>query len=322
MRRIVFVSSLLCAMAGCAVQISEDDGSAGAGQAVSTTQQAHHSVSCSLSSYSANGSTVQMASDSSSFCWLTKIQGQLGSYYNGGPAVYRSGGNWYLSAVTSTQWASAYCAPLSCFSGDGTSDVIWISGEFSTSADGISGCVSNTASTWWGDAATVLSGFPGNGTTAGLGEYASVTQSIYATTSSTLRAQDCYSGDFGGCGSCSKIYGRAFSLFVGTPGGSAPAWFYGPGGTNAFYQYAGGYSVTSTSAGVPVSATMAPIDQAICYFARLGGKFAGGGEYAQIVPTWDAGMSKWRWTVTVGHLGASSGIRADVNCYRYHQWTL
>src|SRR4051794_38117767 len=59
---------------------------------------------------------------------------------------------------------------------------------------------------------------------------------------------------------------------------------------------------------------MAPVDEAMCYFTKLGGKFRGGGEFAEITPEFNSqGIKVW---VLRAQSLQPDGVTGSARCYR------
>jgi hypothetical protein len=200
--------------------------------------------------------------------------------------------------------AQAYCFRKDHFLSSGSAR--WISEKFERFATAGSKCATATAQTWWGDAATFLTGMSGN--FAGGGESVSVQQSSNGFTPSVLTAKSCQP----------FVRGFAYSFFAGQPHSGSVAQFWGPNGKGSA-AVAGEYAAFASSLNQTkvMSVQMAPVNEAMCYFTRLGGKFRGGGEFAEIVPQVNA-QGVTVWTLRVQSL-QPDGVWANARCYRRQQ---
>jgi hypothetical protein len=298
------------------------------GEAEEVSQVKSAASTCSLDqvsfSWSQNNFDTQMSSDSTHFCWLTKVAGRfdgdkgqdVGITVERGPTDGLAGGSWWLRTRASQEYAEARCAPLSCFSGDGSKDKRLISGTFNALATADGGCDHFSTPTWWGDGATVLQGFPGPGNTGGFGEYASIDQSADPFASSSVHANDCNRDGLG-----KWIRGYANSLFVGTPSGGVAARFQGPNPPNGgTIDVVGEYALSSSGTNLFRWKLMALAEYHICYLAKVGGEFNGGGEIAMIDIQNDSDGNP-RWRLFVQHQ-SGAGVQAVARCYRYDQYGL
>jgi hypothetical protein len=246
------------------------------------------------------------------FCWMTMASGNLDGaqpdwWYDTGLGVeVQTDGegvaNWWVvnRAFSGGGVAQARCVARSCFTGDGVNDQVWISTHnISAIATANGSCATNTNHTaWWGDAATVLRWWPGPGKTNGSGENTQVVQSGNAFSASAIHAADCYHDGLG-----RFITGRAVSLFVGTPNSGQLALFTG---SDFFVQ--GNYTL-------PLGVYS---DEAVCFFTRIFGKFAGAGESVRLYQVASGGRYQWYAKSTQG--GSGSGVKGQGKCFWYNQW--
>jgi hypothetical protein len=261
--------------------------------------------SCTASTYFPCNSKLLPASQW--VCALTQVQGK---FVGGGERVQvttAADGYWYLQGTTGqvpdpiTVGATCYArgAFLSNNDPDGTPWTRLLSQEFTYWVhNGIPGCAFvGGSNTWWGDAATFLTGMSGK--FMGGGESAYVIQSTDGFSPSLLTVSLCQ--DY--------VQSWGYAFFVGPPSKGRQATFNGPNGNGpaiAITEYAADRSVV----------LMAPTAEAMCYFSYISGKFAGGGEIASISPFIDSnGVERWA-------LGTSSGqgfLGARARCYRLDQ---
>lgn len=234
------------------------------------------------------------------FCWLTKASGDYDGDNGASAGIYvlpQSGGYWHLvSESGSSSYGEAKCVPRSCFRGDGANDVVWVSGQFGALANsGASSCDYNETAAWWGDAATVLQSWPGPGRTEGGGEYVRSILSGSPWNSSAVAANDCQFND-----PYPWIQATGTSLFVGTPSGGKACHYTG---------------VPFLVSGTVTLDLGVPIDQAVCFFTKIRGKFRGGGEAVSLYHQ----NSRW-YASSQSQQGSSVG--AEGRCYYFHQWDL
>jgi hypothetical protein len=255
-----------------------------------------------------HGTQAKMKPLSTHFCWLTMANGdfngeQPDDWYDTGQGVeVQSDGYWYVvnRDYNGNGTTQARCVALSCFTGDGQDDVVWVStSNMSSIATANGSCDSHTNYTaWWGDAATVLRFWPGPGNTNGSGENVQVVQSSNASTASGIHAADCYSDGIG-----RFISGRAVSLFVGTPSSGQLAQF-----TGSDFVVSGDYTL---NLGVHT-------DEAICFFTRIFGKFRGAGESVRVYQVADG--SRYLWYAKSQQGGSGSGVKGQGKCFWFNQW--
>ncbi len=242
------------------------------------------------------------------FCWLTMASGnfdgeQPDSWYDTGLGVeVQSDGYWWVvnRAYSGAGVAQARCVARSCFTGDGVNDEVWISTHnISAIATANGSCDTDTNYTaWWGDAATVLRWWPGPGGTNGSGENTQVVQSNNAFSASAIHAADCYHDGLG-----RFITGRAVSLFVGTPSSGQLALF-----TGSDFWVQGNYTL-------PLGIYS---DEAVCFFTRIFGRFAGAGESVRIYQV--ASGNRYQWYAKSTQGGSGSGVKGQGKCFWYNQW--
>jgi hypothetical protein len=236
---------------------------------------------------------------------LTRITGH---FQGGGERVILSwdGTTWSLAGASLQQGVSgqATCFKKDLFLASGSSR--WNSPTFAPT--GVSGkkCVKPTSTTWWGDAGTFLTGLTGN--FAGGGEAVSVNQSSGGFTPSVLTVQSCQP----------FVGGYAHAFFAGQPSSGKVAQFWGPNGKGPA-AVAGEYTVFASSLNQSkvTAVQMAPVDEAMCYFTKLGGKFRGGGEFAEITPDFNSQGIKV-WVLRVQSL-QSDGMTGSARCFRRNQ---
>jgi hypothetical protein len=235
-------------------------------------------------------------------CVLTRVSGKFqGSGERVQLSLEQSG--WHLggSSLQHGVGGASYCFRKDQFVSQGTAR--WNSGNMSRIANSGSQCATGVAETWFGDAATFVSGISGN--LAGGGEQVSITQASSGFTPSVLTVKSCQP----------YVAGFANSFFVGSPNSGKIAQFWGPNGIGSAAA-AGEYTVKATSLNQnPVTTVqMAPVAEAMCYLTRVGGKFRGGGEWVEISPQTNAqGVAVW--TLRAGS-GQADGVWGSSRCYR------
>jgi hypothetical protein len=239
--------------------------------------------------------------------WVCGLGRMTGSMQSGDARVQIGANNLWTVTARSSPGAqrmnvTANCYRLGAFTGPvpgGQSDTTrWLSDSFWHELTS-SSCPAFViaANTWWGDAATFLTGIFGG--MYGGGEQVSITQSNDPRAPSRIAARNCQ-------GTLS-MYAR--SLFIGDPSLGWQAKFIGPGGE--------GDATTSREYEVERSyVNMARRDQAFCYFTHIQGAFAGYGEVAEIYPaTSPAGLPVWAMRTASGQ----GSLRARARCFMLNQ---
>jgi hypothetical protein len=247
------------------------------------------------------------------FCWLTKVAGSFdGNHGNAAGAFVQrqSDGNWHLETRATGSFGEGRCVALACFLGDGVNDVVMVNQTgFAAIANSQRGCDVNSTATWWGDAVTVLQGFPGPGNTAGNAESASVALSTDPFAPSTVVAQDCQADNL------HWIQAAASSIFVGTPSGGKLAHY-----TGAPFTVSGNTTLNLGQTIGNTSPTLPP-DAVFCFFTHVQGKFRGAPESVELFlspnPN-DPGNELWTAKSTQG--GGGSQISASGRCSPYVQF--
>ncbi len=250
----------------------------------------------------------RLKSASTHLCWVTKFTGRFnGSQTDetedvGQGVMVGQDGYWWLqnnAAPTNDGQVEARCVRKSCFTGDGTDDVVWVSTHnISAIATANGTCAtSKTYHGWWGDAATLLRWWPGPGDTNGSGENVQVLQSFDAFKSSGIQAADCRHDGLRG-----SIIGRANSLFVGTPDSGQLAQFTGS-------QFSV-WGDNTLDLGVFA-------DEAICYFTKVYGQFRGAGESVRLYQVAQGSRNVWFARSRQGADGAS--VKGSGQCFYYNQ---
>jgi len=241
-------------------------------------------------------------------CVLTRVNGD----FDGGGEevkVYQSGGYWFLGGQSQQQGVGgkAYCFVKSKFLANGSAR--WSSGDdiWVTAQSG--GCYGWQGEAWWGDATTHISGVSGK--LDGSGDRIFVTQSSGAFTPSILRADTCDG----------FVRGRAHSFFAGTPSSGVLAKYWSVGeyvADSALHCTVPG----SLSGNGDYEVAMAPVNDAMCHFTRIGdgGNWGGGGEYVDIYPKMDAGgIERWYLRAHSGYCGNDRRTVARARCYKRDQ---
>jgi hypothetical protein len=238
--------------------------------------------------------TNRNASDT--ICALHKMQGD----FEGGGEIVRTfvdpnTGRWVLegSSQQSGVAAQAFCARRSCFAGDSGFQIV--SPEFAVNTQFPLGCASRSAFTFFGDAATMLTGISGRFN--GRGEFARVIQNPNPASNSQLQANACEG---------STVIAFAHSLFSGNAA-TEPAKFFGP---EVFVDAWFG----------PTSVDLAPTSQAFCYLSNVSGKFSGGGEFIRLdVVIGPNGTEVWRLRAQGLNSPVSQRPRGAARCMLYNQ---
>lgn len=306
--RVTVVASLLSAVAlgGCAVDTGEEGvGGAGnvaqGGENVDTTQEALDPAwATGPYNWSQGQSSIQLKPISTHHCVLTKIGGD----FDGGGELaylYQSGDYWRLGGTSAQSGvkASAYCFATSKFLANGSAR--WSSETISVSSSG----TSNSTDAWWGDAATMLSGFSGK--MLGSQRYVYIAQSTGAFTPSKVHVHT------------DGTYLKAFahSFFAGEPESGKRVLVTGE------------YSINSnegTSCSLGGSGdnevAMQPVDDYMCYFTSIGGggDWDGGQEYVEIYPkVVSGGIERWHLRAHSGYCDHTRETRAKARCMKRDQ---
>ncbi len=296
-------TALVLALVACGAE-----GPAGSGSEPTSHARQPIGAECATSSFDIYMNDEKLAMRlkpaSTHLCWLTRLRGFLGATsgsIGGTDVATLDDGYWYLTNHQN-QISEARCVPKSCFTGDGIDDVVWVSNhDISAKANCRSSPASKTTHTaWWGDAATILSSFPGPGKTNGSGENVQIIQSFDAFKSSGIQAADGYPDDYGSSG---FIFGEGVSLFVGTPNSGKLARF-----TGSQFSVSGN---TTLNLGVYS-------DEAICYFTKVYGKWETWDDSVRLYQIAQSGRNVWvaRSSATNG----DSGIKASGQCFYFNQW--
>jgi hypothetical protein len=223
---------------------------------------------------------------STHICVLTRVSGK---FQGGGEKVRVYIGDdqrWYLEVDNHSDQGvagTAYCFWKDGFRADGPDRLT--SPLFESREN-------HAVRTWGGDAATFIAGV--NGHLRGGGEHARIVQSDQVLGPSELR--------LGSAAGFLKAW--AYSFFAGAHGS-------GQRGTAKFFQ--GEFKLDHVNIVSPQYVGMAPIEDAMCYFTLLKGRFNGFGEWAEIAPAVNAnGVAIWR-------LGAQAEGNSEVftaaRCY-------
>jgi hypothetical protein len=207
-------------------------------------------------------------------------------------------GNWALSATWTgaiAPAASATCWPKSCFLAAGGDR--WNSGEFAA-RDSKPTTVYASATAWWGDAVTFVTGVGGAWTT--INDFVRADNVADPTSPNTLIVQ--------GDGSA-PLWGSAHSFYAGDSSSPAPARFWPSGDPSAPYVF----SASSLDGGDVV---MAPTSRAMCVFTALGGQMFSGYGSASIFAGYDAnGNAAW----ILRAVSSDQTISAEARCFLYDQ---
>lgn len=210
--------------------------------------------------------TVPLLRTSEGFCWLAGVEGRFDSAYSSA-SVRHEQGRWYLEATNSpntVKWAGAECIRWSAIKTPNASQRKQMFSNLYTASAAT--CVLKDTETWWGDAATMLTGVSGNLTNSSV----HVLKSPDGFRPSKLSASGCS----GATGADKYVRGQAHSVFVGDPGtGNLPE-FWAPGGKSGGAQF---YVNTNTATSNTVE--MAPTDQAFCYLIGVGGVYWSNGAF-------------------------------------------
>ena len=239
-------------------------------------------------------------------CTLGKMQGNIEDNWGGVSAYIDTNQNEWSVSASSPLSARANCARLSAFNGNvppgASGPERWLSGEFYIwDWGGSCSTFRSYAEVWWGDAATMLTAAYGG--FFGAGESVNIWQSNVANGPSQIYNSTCGQDD---------IATVARSLFVGVPSSNRAARFAGPLGTIGDASVAGEFIADRSTV------TMAPVDQAFCYFTSIRGAFAGDGEKAEIFTFEDPNQNNrlfWAMSTTSGQ----GQLRARARCYLWDQ---
>jgi hypothetical protein len=252
--------------------------------------------------------TLRTELTSTHVCVLTLVWGTL--WGNGVDVIkYPNEARWNMRVnqttprVTGKTALDSVCYPLNAF-------IINQGGRSMSETFGayFPGTGSQTVLTWWGDAATYLSGVGGN--FASSAERAWITQSTVSDVSSSLSLTS-------NVGLGHHAY--AYSLFVGVPGGTHVSQFIGPNGVGSA-SVAGEYSVSYDPDDVIHAnrARMAHSSEAMCYLTSISGDFRDRNEWVQIIDDADG-----FWTLrAAAHDGVDEDgafTRAKARCLRLRQ---
>jgi hypothetical protein len=256
---------------------------------------------------------VRMQPTSAHVCVLTRVGG---NFRGAGEAVsvYQANGMWMLGGRSQQDGvnAAATCFRMSSFNTP-QGNARWISPEMILSWQVGGDCDNRSITSWWGDAATFLSGISGD--FAGDGEYAYVDQSQNGFAPSVINSNACQEGD---------VYTvQSHAFFAGKPHtGHLPS-YIGPDiatgrervGTvkNVLEYYT---SAADTPFGHEGHTVMAPATSAMCYLTGVKGKLRGDGEYVEIVPETVGGVQRWVLRSSSGQDGTLWG---HARCYARNQ---
>jgi hypothetical protein len=190
------------------------------------------------------------------------------------------------------------CYPLTSFVANNATKSV--SGLFQAQVPDLG---SKTVLTWWGDAATFMTGIAG--IFAGNGEQGSIMQNRVTNAASTLTMTTRQPLNH---------WVNAHSLFVGVPNGLHRAQFIGPGGIGTADK-AGEYHHDDTG-GEPFSLApvrMAHSSEAMCYFTFISGRWKDAGEFVQIY------LDSSGYWVLNSNASGSEHVHARARCYRLNQ---
>lgn len=286
--QLLFGIGLAVLPVACVAQAGDSDGSGG-GTAVDIERGEHIAAlaqelnSCLTPKVEWNqawypsGFALRLQPSGTHVCALHRVQGNFrGDGESLRVYIDPNDGYWYLQGTSHQQGVdgTASCVRRSCFSGDAPNEN-WLSGESRVETFyPKTGCISRAVDMWWGDAATLITGFSGR--FDGRGEKIQIFQSPNPNTPSQLIGIT--------CGGDAIAYG--YSFFVGAPGGINPVklWTNSSGQTES----------TVDSVDGPWQLDLARTDQAFCYFSEVGGKFRGDGEWASLNAVQSGGGEVWR----------------------------
>jgi hypothetical protein len=241
-----------------------------------------------------------IATESDSVCVLTEVQGK----FRGGGEYVRvevgSDGYWRLEGHSMQEGvaATAYCFAKSAFLANGSAR--WVSPEFVVN-DKTSGCNGNSVQTWWGDAATMLSGVSGE--FRGGGERAYINQSPTAFTGSAVFAEACQ--DY--------LQARAYSFFAGQPQSGQVAKFWEG-------EYNVHFNANEQVDNLAREVKMAPFGDEMCYLTHVSGQFDGGAERVFIYHKPSGGVEHWFLRVETGWgNNGTKFVNGKARCYKRDQ---
>lgn len=278
-----------------------------------TTAQADSSWVAGRYTWTQGQPPVTMQPTSTHVCVLSRVGG---NFRGGGEAVrvYQANGMWMLGGRSQQDGvnAAATCFRVSSFNTP-QGNARWISPEMTVSWQVGGACENRTTTSWWGDAATFLSGISGD--FAGDGEYARVDQSENGFAPSVVSSNACQEGD---------VYTvQAHAFFAGKPHTGHLPNYIGPdiatgrgekiGTASNIGEYVTG-AIGDTGPGPDT--VMAPITSAMCYLTGVQGKLRGDGEYVEIVPKTVHGVQRW---VLHSSSGQVSLLAARARCYARSQ---
>jgi hypothetical protein len=225
--------------------------------------------------------------------------------------LYYTSGNWYMSTIYDV-WGRASCAGLGWFQSFSGGTDRWLSPIFNESAYALGGCQSNSAATWWGDAATGLVMI--GGTWYGLGEFMRADQGATAWSPGSMNVQDCGYSDATNDGDW--VYGHAVSLFVGTASSGHRAYFVRQNANGDDYITDDTTPYHLQADGHYWSMWMARTENALCYLTKVSGWWDSAYDYADIgVATRCVnGVCKPTWILKVNALYGDT-VLAEARCY-------
>jgi hypothetical protein len=257
-----------------------------------------------------SSSYINIGNDYEKFCYLSSIRGNFAA--SGDKAnVYRHAGSWIMSVTsggrnilaeaTCVKWSALKTPTLSA-----SNSVKWLSQDFSSTATFTGNpedCVTPTTQTWWGDAATILSGIGGD--LAGING-AFILQNSSAFTPSSLMSVWCG-------GNPTAIQGNAYSMFMGQPHVGDLPQFWGPRGRRVSFATAGQYVANSQSTSV---LNLAPINQAFCYLSGIWGDFDTSSDSVKLSQGYNnAGQMVWKLRAYDANPTNGFGLGAYATCY-------
>lgn len=256
---------------------------------------------------------------STDVCVLTRVSG---NFRGGGEGVHldTSGAYWRLWGTSDQQGvgAGATCYRRDAFTTP-SGMARWVSPQTAVAWTHSGNCDNDHhADSWWGDAATFLTGMQGS--FAGGGEGGYIDQSVNGFAPSVLHGHACQEGN------TYSFEARAF--FAGAPNTGRPARFVYPlnGAADRTTTYNAGDNagVMGLDDFAPQSAVLARTDDAMCYLTAVGGNFRGGGEYVDLSPQIISGVQRWVLSAhsgqTAGFLGLiPAGVMGQAACYARHQ---